>query len=249
VQALSQDSLNDVFSNSSALAAAAATTLGPAFALTDPLGAIAISAYIISSWLETGREQVDLITGREADSEELTEIVGAAERLSQEAMIGQISAHHIGPKLLVDVALRFDPATPLSRAHAVGRALARRVEKLESVARCQVQLRPDDEPVAGGEVASGPSPPKKAAVRIDIPLDDEQPSPADEEPGHPSARSPNSGSATQTASAAPPVAKVQPRAAEAEVVSEWGSESEPDDPITAAPAPAKASVRRAAAML
>ena len=47
VEAVSQDHMNDVLSNSAALAAAAATQITPALWLADPCGAIVISIYIV----------------------------------------------------------------------------------------------------------------------------------------------------------------------------------------------------------
>ncbi|KAJ1619865.1 hypothetical protein T492DRAFT_407315 [Pavlovales sp. CCMP2436] len=90
IAALGQDSLNDVMSNAAALLAAWATQLGPSFALSDPLGAILISLLIIRNWAQTGLEQVEVITGREADPELLDKVSAAASKLAQVVLLDNV---------------------------------------------------------------------------------------------------------------------------------------------------------------
>ncbi|KAG8463640.1 hypothetical protein KFE25_003913 [Diacronema lutheri] len=142
VRALAQDSVNDVVSNTAALVAACATQLGPIFALTDPLGAIAISTYIIYNWAWTGLEQVELITGKEPDADVLALVSGAAARLSQEAEVARVRAHHVGPRCQVEVDLLMGDDVPLLRAHAVAQGVQRRVQRLDEVQRCAVRVWP-----------------------------------------------------------------------------------------------------------
>ena len=98
VEAVAQDHLNDVLSNTGALSAAAATQMAPALWLADPCGAIVISIYIIYSWLVTGMEQIDLIIGRAADPAFLDLVREMAETHDPAASLDQIRAYHFGPR-------------------------------------------------------------------------------------------------------------------------------------------------------
>jgi cation diffusion facilitator family transporter len=62
LEALAQDHWNDVLSNGVAAFALIAALYSPNFWLLDPIGAILISVYIIWSWYETGREQIEQLT-------------------------------------------------------------------------------------------------------------------------------------------------------------------------------------------
>lgn len=79
VEAVAQDHLNDVLSNSAAMVAALMTLLAASLWLADPIGAILISVYIIYSWFCTGMEQLDFLVGRSAEPEFLDTVREMAE--------------------------------------------------------------------------------------------------------------------------------------------------------------------------
>ena len=61
-QALAQDHINDVGSNSVALAALVVASEFPKLSLLDPVGAIIISLWIIWSWYDTGKYAMCFLT-------------------------------------------------------------------------------------------------------------------------------------------------------------------------------------------
>ena len=134
VEAVAQDHLNDVLSNSAALVAAICTQLTPALWLADPGGAIAISVYIIWSWAATGMEQLDLVIGRAADPDFLDLVREMAETHDPACSLDQIKAYHFGPRFLVEVEIVMQPDTPLRESHDVGIVLQHKIERLEEVA-------------------------------------------------------------------------------------------------------------------
>lgn len=62
LEALAQDHWNDVLSNGVAAFALIAALYSERLWWLDPIGAILISLYIIWSWYETGREQIEQLT-------------------------------------------------------------------------------------------------------------------------------------------------------------------------------------------
>lgn len=120
VEAVAQDHLNDVLSNSAALVAAAATQIAPPLWLCDPCGAVLISIYIIYSWAMTGMEQLDLVIGKVADPDFLDLVREMSETHDPAATLDQIRAYHFGPRFLVEIEIVMQPETPLRESHDVG---------------------------------------------------------------------------------------------------------------------------------
>jgi len=140
VEAVAQDHLNDVLSNSAALVAAVITQLSRSLWLADPIGAILISIYIIYSWFCTGMEQLDFLVGRSADPEFLDTVREMAETHDPAASLDLVRAYHFGPRFLVEVEIVMAGETPLSESHDVGIMLQHKIERLEQVDRCFVHV-------------------------------------------------------------------------------------------------------------
>ena len=140
VEAVAQDHLNDVLSNSAALIAAAATQIARPLWLCDPVGAVLISVYIIYSWAMTGMEQLDLVIGKVADADFLELVREMSETHDPMATLDQIRAYHFGPRFLVEIEIVMQPETPLRESHDVGIVLQHKIERLEQVERCFVHV-------------------------------------------------------------------------------------------------------------
>lgn len=140
VAAVAQDNLNDVLSNSLALAAYGATQIRASFWLSDPIGAIVISLYIIVSWTRTGLEQVQMIVGRTADAPFLDVVREMAETHDPTATLDVVRAYHFGPKFLVEIELVMPPDTTLRESHDLGIRLQHKIEALDAVERCFVHI-------------------------------------------------------------------------------------------------------------
>lgn len=140
IDAVATDNLNDVMSNTAALIAAWLTQVSPSLWLTDPIGAIIISIYIIVSWTRTGMEQLEMIVGKSADPAFLDEVREMAETHDPAANVDVLRAYHFGPKFLVEVEIVMAEDTPLRESHDVGVTLQHKIERLEEVERCFVHV-------------------------------------------------------------------------------------------------------------
>ena len=78
LEALAQDHWNDALSNSVAAGALLIALKAPGLWFLDPVGAIFISFYIIWSWFETGKEQIEQLTGKSAPEDFLEELLEIA---------------------------------------------------------------------------------------------------------------------------------------------------------------------------
>lgn len=140
VEAIAQDNLNDVFSNTVALIAPWVTHLGSGFWIADPIAGILISIYIIYTWLATGFEQVEMIIGKRADPETLLKIQTMALEHHPQMQLDQLCAYHFGPRYLVEVEVVMPESTTLRESHDEGIKLQHKIEMLDDVERCFVHI-------------------------------------------------------------------------------------------------------------
>lgn len=152
VKAIAQDNLNDIISNFAALVAPEVTSLGWRLWVVDPLAGIAISVYIIYTWVMTGLEQVEMIVGKKADAEFLEKVQNLAQNHHVLMQLDQLNAYHFGPKYLVEVEVVMPETTTLRESHDAGITLQHKIETLEEVERCfvhidyQLRLHDDHDP-------------------------------------------------------------------------------------------------------
>jgi len=140
VKAIAQDNMNDVMSNLVALIAPEVTHVGPSFWTVDPLAGIAISIYIIYTWLRTGFEQVEMIVGKRADTDFLRKVMSLAHEHSPNLQLDQLNAYHFGPRYLVELEVVMPESTTLRDSHDTGIELQHKIEMLEEVERCFVHI-------------------------------------------------------------------------------------------------------------
>jgi len=140
VKAISQDNFNDVISNTAALIAPGLTQLGHDWWVADPFAGIAISVYIIYTWLRTGYEQVDMIVGKRADPDFLRKIQSLASEHDPSMTLDQLKAYHFGPRYLVEIEVVMPESTTLRESHDAGIKLQHAIETLEDVERCFVHI-------------------------------------------------------------------------------------------------------------
>ena len=151
MSALAQDHLNDALSNSVAAAALLVAIRNPHLWWVDPVGAMAISFYIIHSWFSTGKEQVEQLTGKAAPTEFLEELQEMANSFDERMVVDVCRAYHFGPKFLVEIEVVLPKDTLLFESHDLGMELQYEIESREEVERCFVHIdyetRPYDEHV------------------------------------------------------------------------------------------------------
>lgn len=155
LEALALDHWNDAWSNAIAAVALLCAMVSKDLWFLDPLGAIAISIYIIYNWFETGREQIEQLTGKSAPEEfidELHELVNSFDSTGRYRIITDVvRAYHFGPKFLVEVEIVLPKDTLLMDSHDIGMELQYEIEGRDEVERCFVHIdyeqRPYDEHV------------------------------------------------------------------------------------------------------
>lgn len=117
----------------------------------DPVGAILISLYIIYSWYETGKEQIEQLTGKSAPDDFIDEIMEIASNFDSKMLVDVCRAYHFGPKFLVELEVVLPRDTLLQESHDLGMDLQYEIEAMEEVERCFVHIdyetRPYDEHV------------------------------------------------------------------------------------------------------
>jgi len=151
LEALAQDHWNDALSNAVAAIALCAALASPDLWFLDPIGAIIISLYIIYSWYETGKEQIEQLTGKSAPDEFIDELYELASTFDRRMIVDVVRAYHFGPKFLVELEVVLPKDTLLFESHDLGMELQYEIESRDEVERCFVHIdyeqRPYDEHV------------------------------------------------------------------------------------------------------
>lgn len=151
MEALAQDHWNDCLSNTVACIALLAALVSPDLWFVDPLGALVISAYIIYSWYETGKEQIEQLTGKCAPEDFIAELRELASNFDDRMIVDTCRAYHFGPNFLVELEVVMPRETLLFESHDLGMELQYEIEGREEVDRCFVHIdyeqRPYDEHV------------------------------------------------------------------------------------------------------
>uniref|UniRef100_A0ACD5VE96 Uncharacterized protein n=1 Tax=Avena sativa TaxID=4498 RepID=A0ACD5VE96_AVESA len=139
VRAYAQDHFFDVITNS----------VGLVFALLavrfhwwmDPVGAILIALYTITTWARTVLENVGTLIGRSAPAEYLTKLTYLIWNHHEEIRhIDTVRAYTFGTHYFVEVDVVLPGDMPLSQAHDIGEALQEKLEQLPEVERAFVHI-------------------------------------------------------------------------------------------------------------
>lgn len=133
LEALALDHWNDALSNGVAAAALFAALLSKDLWFLDPVGAIIISFYIIHSWYETGKEQIEQLTGKCAPDEFIDELRDLASNFDKRMVVDVVRAYHFGPKFLVELEVVLPKDTLLMESHDLGMELQYEIEGREEV--------------------------------------------------------------------------------------------------------------------
>jgi len=139
--AYAQDHLNDCMTNTIGILAVIIAVSFPYLWFFDGAGGIIISLWIIYSWLETAKEQIQNLTGLAANPFLLQQITHAAfchHKLIQK--VDTVRGYHFGEGFLVEVDIVMDEKTALKDAHDVGESLQIKLEEMEEVERAFVHL-------------------------------------------------------------------------------------------------------------
>ncbi|KAF7027201.1 hypothetical protein CFC21_039265 [Triticum aestivum] len=139
VRAYAQDHFFDVITNSVGLVSA---LLAVKFKWwMDPVGAILIALYTITTWARTVLENVGTLIGRSAPAEYLTKLTYLIWNHHEEIRhIDTVRAYTFGTHYFVEVDVVLPGDMPLSQAHDIGEALQEKLEQLPEVERAFVHV-------------------------------------------------------------------------------------------------------------
>ncbi|KAL4579642.1 hypothetical protein LXL04_015797 [Taraxacum kok-saghyz] len=151
VRAYAQDHLFDVVTNSVGLAS---TILAVRYKWwIDPVGAIIIALYTISTWAKTVKENVWSLIGRTAPPDFLTKLTYLVWNHHEEIkQIDTVRAYTFGSHYFVEIDIVLPEDMPLNQAHNIGEMLQEKLEQLPEVERAFVHIdfefshRPEHKP-------------------------------------------------------------------------------------------------------
>ncbi|KAJ0802002.1 putative cation efflux protein [Helianthus annuus] len=139
VRAYAQDHFFDVITNSIGLAS---TVLAVRYKWwIDPVGAIVIALYTISTWARTVMENVRSLIGRSAPPDFLAKLTYLVWNHHKEIKhIDTVRAYTFGSQYFVEVDIVLPEDMPLGQAHNIGEMLQEKLEQLAEVERAFVHV-------------------------------------------------------------------------------------------------------------
>jgi cation diffusion facilitator family transporter len=140
LQALSEDHINDVFSNTGALISAAIAADIHLMWWLDPVSAIAISLIIMYRWGSLIAEQMRKIIGHTAPPEFINELTELTNKHDSRIVTDNIRAYHFGSRYYVEIEAVFPPNMTVSESHDIALTLQRKVEEISDVERAFVHV-------------------------------------------------------------------------------------------------------------
>eukprot|EP00878_Enallax_costatus_P006730 GHUV01007055.1.p1 GENE.GHUV01007055.1~~GHUV01007055.1.p1 ORF type:complete len:291 (+),score=72.27 GHUV01007055.1:111-875(+) len=138
--ALAEDHLNDIMSNMCAIVTAVLAGLVPNGWWIDPVGAVAISMYIVVRWLAIAKQQVDKIVGRGAPAQFIEQLEELANTHHEAMRLDVIRAYHFGARYIVEMEVVMPADMTVQTSHDISLELQHKVERLEEVERAFVHV-------------------------------------------------------------------------------------------------------------
>lgn len=140
VSALAEDHLNDVGSNTAAIACLAIAVHTAAW-WADPVGAILISAIIVYRWLDIIQDQTDKMVGKTAEDEFIDGLVTVAKNHDTRILsVDRTIAYFFGASYNVEMDIILPKTLSLEESHDIGVSLQQVLEKHEDVERATVHV-------------------------------------------------------------------------------------------------------------
>jgi ferrous-iron efflux pump FieF len=134
--------VTDVYTNGAALAALLVVAL-TGWTLADPLVSLAISAFILWSAFDVGRDSVNVLMDRRLPREVDAQVAAVVGRFSTEGVIGfhDLRTRRSGSVKFIDLHLEVDRAQSLQQAHDLSVRVLRAIEA--DIPRSHVQIHTD----------------------------------------------------------------------------------------------------------
>lgn len=139
--ALAEDHRNDVLSNLVAIITASVAHYDPQrLWYVDPVGALAISLFIVTSWFCIAKEQIDHIVGKGAEPEFIEQVTSMANSHHEFLFMDVIRAYHFGDRFLVEIEVVLPREMTVEESHDIALSLQHKVEAMEEVERAFVHV-------------------------------------------------------------------------------------------------------------
>jgi len=141
VEAYAQDHANDVVTNTGSAIAVVLATQVPSLWWMDPVGAGVIALYIMATWVDTGKGQVEQLAGRAADTSFISTLTHIAANHDERIVaVDTVRAYYFGARYLVEIHICLDQSMTLRECHDIGESLEISIEQDEKVERCFIHL-------------------------------------------------------------------------------------------------------------
>ena len=139
VEALMDDHLNDVISNSFGIVAVLIAYYISDAWMVDPIGGTLIAFLIMKSWYETAQEQSRYLTGETADPDFLKRLTYIAWNHHADVKeVDTVRAYHMGENFFVEIDLVFEASMPHKMVHDICEDLQIKLEKISEVERAYI---------------------------------------------------------------------------------------------------------------
>lgn len=143
VEALAEDHLNDVLSNSIALLTASLAFYLPNSWWVDPAGAILISVVIIYRWCSIINEQIKKIVGHTAPQSFIDSIEELAHEHDERLKVDCTRVYFFGARYNVEMEVVLPGNMTVRESHDIALELQHKIEKIEEVERCFIHVDHD----------------------------------------------------------------------------------------------------------
>lgn len=139
--ATARDNLADVLSSGAAgLGVMGSQYVSP---LLDPIAGVLVALWIFRAVYNTGRENLNYLTGYGAPEELRHEIVEVAQGVPGVIGVHYTMTEYVGPRLVVDLHINVDGEKTLNEVHAISDEVIRRLELIDEVDRAYVHIEPE----------------------------------------------------------------------------------------------------------
>jgi divalent metal cation (Fe/Co/Zn/Cd) transporter len=141
LEALSEDHLNDVMSNITAIITAWIAFTYPSYWWVDPTGALIISFVIVYRWGHVIADQIRKIVGYTASTDFIDEVNTLALNHDSRIDVDVTRAYHFGKSYIVEMEIILPALMTVKESHDIALSLQHKIETFESVERAFVHVR------------------------------------------------------------------------------------------------------------
>jgi cation diffusion facilitator family transporter len=142
IKAAGVDSLNDVLSSSIALIGILASSMS--FNFVDGIAGILVAIFIFKTGYEVGRENIDYLMGKSADTVFIHKIARIAKKVDGVIGLNDIRSHYVGDKLHIEIHIDVDKNTPTDLSHDIGKDVQQILESMNEIQKAFVHIDPVD---------------------------------------------------------------------------------------------------------